>query len=105
VRNTPKVVGGLTDACTERAAALYGLICEKVHVVSSPESAEMSKILENTFRAVNIALVNEMAVLSERMGIDLWSRSTRHRRSRSASCPSGPGRAWVATASRSIRST
>jgi UDP-N-acetyl-D-glucosamine dehydrogenase len=72
VRNTPKVVGGLTDACTKRAAALYGLICEKVHVVSSPESAEMSKILENTFRAVNIALVNEMAVLSERMGIDLW---------------------------------
>jgi UDP-N-acetyl-D-glucosamine dehydrogenase len=72
VRNTPKVVGGLTDACTERAAALYGRICEKVHVVSSPESAEMAKILENTFRAVNIALVNEMAILSERMGIDLW---------------------------------
>jgi UDP-N-acetyl-D-glucosamine dehydrogenase len=72
VRNTPKVVGGLTAECTERAAALYGRICEKVHVVSSPESAEMAKILENTFRAVNIALVNEMAILSERMGIDLW---------------------------------
>lgn len=72
IRNTPKVVGGLTQECTKRAADLYGLICEKVHVVSTPESAEMAKILENTFRAVNIALVNEMAILSERMGIDLW---------------------------------
>jgi UDP-N-acetyl-D-glucosamine dehydrogenase len=72
VRNTPKVVGGLTDACTQRAAELYRRICESVHVVSSPESAEMAKILENTFRAVNIALVNEMAILSDRMGIDLW---------------------------------
>jgi UDP-N-acetyl-D-glucosamine dehydrogenase len=72
VRNTPKIVGGLTQACTDRASELYGRICEKVHLVSSPESAEMAKILENTFRAVNIALVNEMAILSERMGIDLW---------------------------------
>jgi UDP-N-acetyl-D-glucosamine dehydrogenase len=72
IRNTPKVVGGLTAACTERAAELYGRICEQVKVVSSPESAEMAKILENTFRAVNIALVNEMAIVSERMGIDLW---------------------------------
>lgn len=72
VRNTPKVVGGITAACTKRTAELYGLICETVHVVSTPESAEMAKILENTFRAVNIALVNEMAMLCDRMGIDLW---------------------------------
>jgi UDP-N-acetyl-D-glucosamine dehydrogenase len=72
IRNTPKVVGGISAECTKRAAHLYGLICEQVHVVSTPESAEMAKILENTFRAVNIALVNEMAILSDRMGIDLW---------------------------------
>lgn len=72
IRNTPKVVGGMTPECTRRAAELYGLICETVHVVSTPESAEMAKILENTFRAVNIALVNEMAMLCDRMGIDLW---------------------------------
>ena len=72
VRNTPKVVGGLTAECTRRTAELYGRICETVHVVSTPESAEMAKILENTFRAVNIALVNEMAMLCDRMDIDLW---------------------------------
>jgi UDP-N-acetyl-D-glucosamine dehydrogenase len=72
IRNTPKVVGGVTDECTRRAAELYGRVCETVHVVSTPESAELSKILENTFRAVNIALVNEMAILADRMGIDIW---------------------------------
>ena len=72
IRNTPKVVGGITAECTRRASELYGLICEQVHVVSTPESAEMAKILENTFRAVNIALVNEMAILCDRMGIDVW---------------------------------
>jgi UDP-N-acetyl-D-glucosamine dehydrogenase len=72
IRNTPKVVGGITAECTRRAAELYGRIVDEVHVVSSPESAEMSKILENTFRAVNIALVNELAILSDRMGIDIW---------------------------------
>ena len=72
IRNTPKVVGGVTAECTRRAAELYGRICEKVHIVSSPESAELSKILENTFRAVNIALVNELAILADRMGIDIW---------------------------------
>ncbi len=72
IRNTPKVVGGMTAACTKRAAALYGRICESVKVVSSPESAEMAKILENTFRAVNIALVNELAILADRMKVDLW---------------------------------
>ncbi len=72
IRETPKVVGGLTPACAARACALYARICDTVHPVSSPESAEMSKILENTFRAVNIALVNEMAILADRMGIDVW---------------------------------
>ena len=72
IRETPKVVGGMTPACTERARDLYATVCESVHVVSSPESAEMAKILENTYRAVNIALVNEMAVLADRMGIDVW---------------------------------
>jgi UDP-N-acetyl-D-glucosamine dehydrogenase len=72
IKTTPQVVGGLTPACSERAEALYARICDTVHPVSSPESAEMSKIIENTFRAVNIALVNEMAILADRMGIDVW---------------------------------
>jgi len=72
IRATPKVVGGLTPACTARAEALYGRICDSVHPVSTPESAEMSKIIENTFRAVNIALVNELAILADRMDIDIW---------------------------------
>ena len=72
IRNTPKIVGGMTPECTRRAAELYARICDTVKVVSSPESAEMTKIVENTFRAVNIALVNEMAILGARMGIDIW---------------------------------
>jgi UDP-N-acetyl-D-glucosamine dehydrogenase len=72
IRGTPKVLGGLTPSCTERARALYARICDTVHPVSSPESAEMAKIIENTFRAVNIALVNELAILADRMGIDIW---------------------------------
>ena len=72
VRTTPKVVGGLTKACCERATELYGLICDRVVVVSSPEVAEFTKLHENIFRSVNIALVNELAVLSNRMGIDVW---------------------------------
>ena len=71
-KNVPKVVGGLTEACTERAAALYGSAVDTVHRVSSPESAELTKLLENIFRAVNIALVNELAQLCERMKIDFW---------------------------------
>jgi UDP-N-acetyl-D-glucosamine dehydrogenase len=70
--NTPKVVGGLTDACAERAAELYGLVCERIVRVSSPEVAELCKLLENIFRSVNIALVNELAMLTDRMGIDVW---------------------------------
>jgi UDP-N-acetyl-D-glucosamine dehydrogenase len=72
LRTTPKVVGGLTPACTERAAALYGRVCDHVVTVSTPEVAELSKLLENIFRSVNIALVNELAILCDRMGIDVW---------------------------------
>jgi UDP-N-acetyl-D-glucosamine dehydrogenase len=72
MRNTPKVVGGITPECTDRAAALYGRVCDEIVRVSSPEAAEMTKLLENIFRSVNIALVNELAILSERMGIDIW---------------------------------
>jgi UDP-N-acetyl-D-glucosamine dehydrogenase len=72
IRTTPKVVGGLTDACRERARELYELICDQVVEVSTPEAAELTKLLENIFRSVNIALVNELAILSDRMGIDIW---------------------------------
>jgi UDP-N-acetyl-D-glucosamine dehydrogenase len=72
IRTTPKVVGGLTPACTERAAAVYAPVCDHVVPVSTPEVAELSKLLENIFRSVNIALVNEMAMLADRMGIDIW---------------------------------
>jgi UDP-N-acetyl-D-glucosamine dehydrogenase len=71
-KNVPKVVGGITEACTQRAAALYRSAVETVHAVSSPEAAELSKLLENIFRSVNIALVNELAQLCDRMGIDVW---------------------------------
>jgi UDP-N-acetyl-D-glucosamine dehydrogenase len=71
-KNVPKVVGGITEACGERAAALYGGAVDTVHSVSSPEAAELTKLLENIFRSVNIALVNELAQLCERMNIDVW---------------------------------
>jgi UDP-N-acetyl-D-glucosamine dehydrogenase len=72
VKTTPKLVGGLTAACTERARELYTLICDEVVVLSGPEAAELSKLLENIFRSVNIALVNELAQLCDRLGIDVW---------------------------------
>ena len=72
VRTTPKLVGGITPACTERARELYSLICDQVVVLSTPETAELSKLLENIFRSVNIALVNELSQLCERLGIDVW---------------------------------
>jgi UDP-N-acetyl-D-glucosamine dehydrogenase len=65
-------VGGLTEACAERAEEIYGLVCEHLVRVSSPEAAELTKLLENIFRSVNIALVNELALLTDRMGIDIW---------------------------------
>jgi UDP-N-acetyl-D-glucosamine dehydrogenase len=71
-QQVPKIVGGVTDACTERAVALYQPALEQVHRVSSPEAAELTKLLENIFRSVNIALVNELAQLCDRMGIDVW---------------------------------
>ncbi len=72
LRTTPKVIGGMTPECTERAAELYGRVCDEIVRVSSPEAAEMSKLLENIFRSVNIALVNELAMLAGRMKIDIW---------------------------------
>ncbi len=72
VRNTPKVVGGITAACSEVALALYQAAVDQVITVSSPTAAEMVKLLENTFRAVNIALVNEMALMCDKLDIDVW---------------------------------
>jgi UDP-N-acetyl-D-glucosamine dehydrogenase len=71
-QNVPKVVGGITEGCTDRAADLYASAIETVHRVSSPEAAELTKLLENIFRSVNIALVNELAQLCERMDLDVW---------------------------------
>jgi UDP-N-acetyl-D-glucosamine dehydrogenase len=72
LRTTPKIVGGLTPACLDRAVALYELVCDDIVEVSAPEPAELAKLLENVFRSVNIALVNELAMLCDRMGIDVW---------------------------------
>ncbi len=73
LKNTPKVVGGLTPACTERAAAFYGRIVDEVVVTSGTREAELAKLLENTYRHVNIALVNEIAVFCHDLGIDVWA--------------------------------
>ncbi len=72
VRTTPKLVGGITPDCTERARELYALVCEQVVPLSGPEPAELAKLLENIFRSVNIALVNELSQLCDRLGIDVW---------------------------------
>jgi UDP-N-acetyl-D-glucosamine dehydrogenase len=72
VRTTPKLVGGLTEGCAERARLLYAEICDKVVLLSTPEAAELAKLLENIFRSVNIALVNELSQLCDRLGIDVW---------------------------------
>jgi UDP-N-acetyl-D-glucosamine dehydrogenase len=71
-KNTPKVVGGITPACTELAVALYSSCIDTVVPVSSTETAELVKLLENTFRAVNIAMVNEMAIVCDKLGVDVW---------------------------------
>jgi UDP-N-acetyl-D-glucosamine dehydrogenase len=71
-QSVPKIVGGISDTCTARAVALYESAIETVHPVSSPEAAELTKLLENIFRSVNIALVNELAQLCDRMKIDVW---------------------------------
>jgi UDP-N-acetyl-D-glucosamine dehydrogenase len=72
LRTTPKIVGGLTEACRDRAMEVYASVCDHLVPVSSPEVAELAKLLENIFRSVNIALVNELALLTDRMGIDIW---------------------------------
>ncbi len=72
VRTTPKLLGGITPACAERAAAVYTGAVDTIVRVSSPEVAELAKLLENIFRTVNIALVNELAMLCDRMGLDIW---------------------------------
>ena len=71
-KTTPKVLGGVTPECTRRAAEIYRRALDTVHEVTSPEAAELTKLLENIFRSVNIALVNELAILCDRMGIDIW---------------------------------
>ncbi len=72
VRTTPKLVGGMTPECTAAASRLYERICDRVIPLSGPEAAELSKLLENIFRSVNIALVNELAQLCDRLGVDVW---------------------------------
>ena len=71
-KNTPKVMGGVTPACTEAATAVYGLAIDTVVPVSQPEAAEMVKLLENTFRSVNIGLVNEVLLMCDKLGLDAW---------------------------------
>jgi len=71
-KTTPKVLGGITPECTRRAAEVYRRAIDTVHELSTPEAAELTKLLENIFRSVNIALVNELAMLCDRMGIDIW---------------------------------
>jgi UDP-N-acetyl-D-glucosamine dehydrogenase len=71
-KTTPKVLGGITPECTRRAAAVYRKAIDTVHELSTPEAAELTKLLENIFRSVNIALVNELSMLCDRMGIDIW---------------------------------
>jgi len=71
-KNTPKVIGGVTPQCGELGAALYGKFIEQMVPVSSPEAAELTKLLENTFRMINIGLANEMAQICDRLGVDVW---------------------------------
>jgi len=70
--NIPKVIGGVTEKCTDLAKSFYELAIEQVYAVSSPRAAEMVKLLENTFRSVNIGLVNELCLMSEKLGVDIW---------------------------------
>ena len=75
VRDVPKVVGGETPLCTELAAKVFDTIFDQVVPVSSSQSAEMVKLLENTFRAINIGLANEIALMCERLGLDVWEHA------------------------------
>ncbi len=101
--NTPKVMGGITAACVEVAEAWYSGAIKTVVPVSSAEAAEMAKLLENTFRMINIGLVNELAIMCERLGVDVWEVIDA-----AATKPFGfmkftPGRDWADTAFRSTR--
>ena len=104
-KTVPKVVGGITASCTERAAALYAGAVDTVHPVSTPEVAELTKLLENIFRSVNIALVNEPLSCAIECRSTCGRSSTRLRRNRSASCVSSQARDLGGIASRSIPST
>ena len=105
IRNTPKVVGGITPSCSEAAEIFYGKICDQVIKAASAREAEMVKMLENTYRHVNIALVNEMAIFSMSSGSTCGTPSAVRRRSRLGSKPSTRGRELEVTVSRSIRIT
>ncbi len=72
LRNTPKVIGGITSQCAHLAAAFYLSVVEKIHLVSSTKAAEMVKLLENTYRSVNIGLVNEIALMCDKLGLNIW---------------------------------
>ena len=72
LHNTPKVIGGLTEKCGELGSSLYNSIAKEIVMVSSPEAAEMVKLLENTFRSVNIGLANETAIMCEKLGVNVW---------------------------------
>jgi UDP-N-acetyl-D-glucosamine dehydrogenase len=71
-RNTPKIIGGMTPKCLEMASAVYGIVVDKVVPVSSTQAAELVKLLENTFRSINIGLVNELAIMCHLLGVDVW---------------------------------
>ncbi len=104
-KNTPKVVGGVTPECTEAAVAFYASFLDEIVTVSTARAAEMTKLLENIFRCVNIALVNELLVLCERMDIDIWEVVDAAKTKPFGFMPFYPGPGWVATAFRSTRST
>jgi UDP-N-acetyl-D-glucosamine dehydrogenase len=101
--NIPKVVGGCTPACTEMGRLFYAQALEHVVPVSSTQVAEMVKLLENTFRMINIGLVNEMALMCDRMGIDVWEVIDAAATKPFGFMPFYPGPGWAGTASRSIR--
>ena len=105
VNNIPKVVGGLDPMCSEVAVALYSAIVPQVVKVSTPEVAEACKILENTYRAINIALVNELKVLYDRMGIDVWEVIDAAKTKPFGFQAFYPGPGLAGTASRWTRST
>ncbi len=104
-RNTPKVVGGVTPRCTEEAVAFYGRFIDTIVPVSSTRAAEMTKLLENIFRCVNIALMNELLQISERMGINIWEVVDAAKTKPFGFMPFQPGPGSAGTASRSTRST